>query len=376
MKAPRPLKIVMLAVQHGAHDDRIFYKEASSLARRGHEVVILFSGEEQSEEVKNGVRIRSISTPLSTTQALLKKVYRGKFYSSFLEEAIAEKADLYLAHEAQSVFIALKAAKATGATPIFDSHESLNFSNKKDIYALQNHIPEIKHFLAVNSMVADDIAALRKDAEVQIVRNASVFTASEIVHKEPLTVCFEGSLGFDRGLKEMCSLFIEVLEKRNLDIRFKVIGELFGEEKAYFGAQMSQHHGLKSVEFTGWKEYEDVQAELECGSIGLIMNHRTPNNVYSSPNKLFNYIACNMCVISVDLPFITELIGRYENGIILEQLDPVLFADAIEGLANDKSTLQGLCKKSMKAHKALSWEQESERLIEFLEQVARLKVGQ
>lgn len=370
MSALKKLKIVMIAVQHGAKDDRIFYKEAASLSQRGHDVVILFAGDKEDEYQERGVHIKSIAPNLSKPQILLKKVFKGKFYSQFHNAAVQENADIYVAHEPQSVLIALNAAEETESIAIFDSHESLNFSNRKDVYARKYHIPRIQHFIAVNSMVADDIREFRSDADIQIIRNSSVFSSSDMIHKDPLTVCFEGVLSFDRGLKEMCALFIEVLDKRSLAVNFKIIGQLYGSEKDYFQKLAVENPSLDEVVFTGWKDYMEVQSELESGSIGLIMNHRTPNNVYSSPNKLFNYIACNMCVLSVDLPFITDLVGQYENGIIIETLDPVLFADAIELLVKDSDLLLTYCEKSKKAHQELSWDVESQRLNSFLETVA------
>ena len=87
---------------------------------------------------------------------------------------------------------------------------------------------------------------------------------------------------------------------------------------------------------TGWKPYELVADELEGASIGVILNTSTLNNIYAGPpNKLFNYIAKNMCVVAVELPETVRVINKYSCGVVLKNREPGHLAEVLYKLIMD-----------------------------------------
>jgi glycosyltransferase involved in cell wall biosynthesis len=373
-------RICMVTVQHSSKDDRIYFKQARSLRKVGYEVSILSSNADGLPVDMAGIPIsvgpdeygiehHCVKEPRRLIHRVMKRFYKGPFYRQMIEEAVNLKADLYIAHEPQSIMIARHAAASRRAKVLFDCHESLKVNNAKDKFAIENHLPGITHCLAVSSMVKDDILNVVPKAQVELIRNASIFHGATPKHEAKLIICFEGSLPFNRGLREMVSMFIEVLEIRGLDVYFRIIGTLKGEEKRFFDQLKASHPKLDQVEFTGWLDYTKIPEAYSNCSLGLIMNHPEGNNVYSSPNKLFNYMAFGLGIISIDLPMVREVIETHQCGRLIDQLDPVKFADVIEALASNPEQLLSLRKASYEAHSLLSWDKESKKLISFIEAI-------
>lgn len=130
----------MIALQHCANDDRIFYKEALSLKKYGYSVSYLLltdlegyikdmcgnilNPNKESEIVLDGVKIIGIKPATDILNKLLKKIFIGKFQKDIVHLILNENADIYHAHEPISLRFAFKASNISNKKVIFDSHES------------------------------------------------------------------------------------------------------------------------------------------------------------------------------------------------------------------------------------------------------------
>lgn len=378
-------KICMLAVMHSAKDDRIFYKEGLSLSRHGFEVVIIhrvsangqikdMSGKVLNEKGENEIRINDIKhigipEPRGIFQKILKKIFLGSFYKTFINAAVDEMADAYHAHEPQSYYLALKIAGKNGARVVFDAHESWLTGPLKDKYIKWRYLHKLKYLISANSLTRNRLIARNTSIKSEVIYNASVIQPKAYQAVKEIIIAHEGSFPFNRGLK----LFLEgigLLSILTQSFKVKIIGNFNENESRYFNEFVSSHLNDSLIEVTGWKSYEDLPGELEEACIGLILNTPTPNNLYGGPaNKLFNYIANNMCVVAVDLPETKKLVEEHNCGIILNNRNPQTLCDALYELITNRELLEEKRMASFKAHKKLNWEQEAEKLIRFYNEV-------
>ena len=371
----------MVAVQHSAMDDRIYFKEARSLTTAGFEVHILtashdgipkdMTGKSIPETDDLGIKFHAVSLPSSFLSKALKRFSLGPFYAEMITVATAIEADIYVAHEPQSIGIARKAAETARSSHLFDSHESLFFENWKDKQALSSEMNRLPYFITANPMTADSLAKINPNADSEVIYNASVIEPNTKPLAEELLIVHEGSLPFNRGLELMLDALV-LLKERKVDFKLRIVGTLKGEEKTYFDEKV-KNNGLQDlIQVTGWVAYTDLAKNLQGGAIGLILNTDPQNNTLGGPaNKLLNYIAQGMMVIAVDLPETTRILKQYEAGITLKNRNPSTLADALQNAWRDEAMRMEFRKNAVKAQHELSWETESKKLVSFYTKILK-----
>ena len=377
-------KICMLAVAHYAKDDRIYYKESLALSAAGYEVINLISATsdgkilDMSGEVLNpngemevsinGIKMIGISQEQALVQRFLKKCFRGRFYRNFIAKAVEINADVYHAHEPQSYYLALQIAKRTKCKVVFDAHESWLTGSPKDMFIKGRYLRNLRYLIAANRITAESLKKKNQKIEYEVIYNASIIKSASYEPVKEVIIAHEGSFPFNRGLKLMLDA-IKLMVERKLDFKLKIVGEFKGEEKTYFDRFVNEHSLTTYIEVSGWKKYEEIASELMGASIGLILNTPTLNNIYGGPaNKLFNYMAMNMCVVSVDLPETTRIVEEHSVGFILKEREAELLADCLQKLITDHNLLEEKRKAAKEAHRKLNWEEESKKLINFYEE--------
>jgi len=123
------MKVCMITALHSPKDDRIFYKQATSLKNKGFEVSILCLADEngkikdmsgkvinannEEEIICDGIKIICIKKQSGFFQKILHKFAKGKCWGNFIKKAIEINADVYHAHEPQTAFIGLKIQSQT-----------------------------------------------------------------------------------------------------------------------------------------------------------------------------------------------------------------------------------------------------------------------
>ena len=111
----RAAKVCQLTNVHSPLDQRIYYKEAFSLAAAGYEVCVAGPGPSDMEGVRGGVRVvtvprgRGVSGRLVNALALFRK-------------AASMRADIYHFHDPELLPLGLL-LRLTGGKVIYDCHE-------------------------------------------------------------------------------------------------------------------------------------------------------------------------------------------------------------------------------------------------------------
>jgi glycosyltransferase involved in cell wall biosynthesis len=371
----------MITVQHSAKDDRIYFKQGKALSASGYPVSIVHGSSADTLKDMSGLRVKEgpdelginhwrVAEPKSWFAQQLKKVYRGSFYTDFIAKACSTGAKIFVAHEAQSIYIARKCAERVGGAYVFDSHESLHLVSPKARYAIRTEMRRMPYFTTANQLTQKAILALNPSASSETIYNAAVIPSSAI---HPSTdyplIIHEGSLPFSRGLRLMLE-GLAILKQRIPDFKFKIVGSMAAEEQGYFDTMARQHLLYENIEITGWVPYERLAEHISGGEIGLILNIPTPNNLYAGPaNKLFNYMACNMAVVAVELPETSKILNTTKAGITLGAREPKLLADTLCDLMVNKDLLNSYRTAAHEAHKTLNWDTEKEKLISFYKNV-------
>ena len=385
----KKIKILMIALQHRENDDRIFYKEAQSLKNNGYKVsyLLLTDGEgylrDMSGRILNnnkeniflldGVKIIGIQPPSDIRNSLLKKIFLGKFQNKIISAILKENANIYHAHEPISLRFALKASNFNNNKVIFDSHESWMGGTIKDRLIKNNYLKKIKYLITVNEGILKNFKQKINIDHTEIIYNCSLpslFPITELPQKsnKDILLVHEGTLSFDRGLKKMLSALL-LLKEQFPNIKLKIIGDSPKKEAAYLSQFILKNNLQGNIIQTGWVAYTDVSKNLKKCDIGLILYSPTKNNLFSTSNKLFNYIASGLAIVSVDLPETKKILSPLNNSVFVEDNNALQIAEAIGKLINDPELLLQKKIASQNAYKKYNWLIEEKKLLKFYKKV-------
>ena len=90
---------------------------------------------------------------------------------------------------------------------------------------------------------------------------------------------------------------------------------------------------------------------------------------FTSPLKLFEYLAAGRAIVASDLPAIREVLQHEVNALLVQPGDPAALARAIERLVADPDTASRLAQRAFADAVEYSWERRAERLETVFEEV-------
>jgi glycosyltransferase involved in cell wall biosynthesis len=151
-------------------------------------------------------------------------------------------------------------------------------------------------------------------------------------------------------------------------LRGRVIGGHPSEPDLARVRQFAATLGLSDrVEFTGMKAPGEVAALLREADLLVLPNRATSVSAnYTSPLKLFEYLAAGRPIVASDLPALREILRDRENAWLVAPDDPAALAAALEALARDKALAVRLAKAAFDSAAAYSWDRRAERLEQTL----------
>src|SRR5690606_26678005 len=90
---------------------------------------------------------------------------------------------------------------------------------------------------------------------------------------------------------------------------------------------------------------------------------------YSLPNKLFEYIAAGLPVVTSRAVEMAAIVHRYDIGAVCDETDPRSIAEAIDSVLKPVNYTR-LLKNVERARRELNWEAEEQKLLELYQRLA------
>jgi glycosyltransferase involved in cell wall biosynthesis len=124
------------------------------------------------------------------------------------------------------------------------------------------------------------------------------------------------------------------------------------------------------VVFTGHLPHEEVQQRLAAACIAVLPNRADPDSAFTSPLKLFEYLATGCAVVSSDLPSIREILGEVDAAWAMPG-NATSLAAAISSLVRDPGRAAAMATSGFARVQPHSWAARSRRLSGLLQDAAR-----
>lgn len=114
----------------------------------------------------------------------------------------------------------------------------------------------------------------------------------------------------------------------------------------------------------------DLPAALSAYHIGLIpLSDNIAARYFTSPLKLFEYMACGMPIVASNLPAIREILRDGENAVLVEPSDPIALADGVRKLLNNGKMAESIAVRAFSDVRAYTWEKRAERISRLVRTV-------
>jgi glycosyltransferase involved in cell wall biosynthesis len=126
------------------------------------------------------------------------------------------------------------------------------------------------------------------------------------------------------------------------------------------------------VTFTGFVAPHDVPRLLAATSILVLPNPASAISTrFTSPLKLFEYMAAGRPIVASDLPAVREVLQHEMNALLVEPGNAAAIAAAIQRLIADAALSARLARAAFDAAEQYSWEKRAERLEALIQEVLR-----
>ena len=121
------------------------------------------------------------------------------------------------------------------------------------------------------------------------------------------------------------------------------------------------------IEFRGYLPYAQVGQELAKAAVAVLPLPDEPvARYFTSPLKLFDYMAAGVPIVASDLPALREVLRHDENAVLVRPDDPAALAVAIQRLLDDPALAARLARQAHDDARAYTWDARAARLLEFL----------
>jgi glycosyltransferase involved in cell wall biosynthesis len=123
--------------------------------------------------------------------------------------------------------------------------------------------------------------------------------------------------------------------------------------------------------FAGAVEPPRVSALLDGADVLVLPNPPTPvSSRYTSPLKLFEYLAAGKPIVASDLTSLREVLRHEENSILVEAGSPDALAAGIRRVLADRELAGRIARQAFEDATNYTWERRAERLEELFTKVA------
>lgn len=119
------------------------------------------------------------------------------------------------------------------------------------------------------------------------------------------------------------------------------------------------------LDFTGRVPHPRVQAALAGACIAVLPNRADPDSEFTSPIKLFEYMAAGCALVASDLPPVREILAQ-DEALWVKPGDAAALAHAIRTLAADPARARAMGERLRERAQRFSWAARGERLAALL----------
>lgn len=176
-------------------------------------------------------------------------------------------------------------------------------------------------------------------------------------------VMYVGHLYGWKGLDTVLQAAKLLSDKNN--ILFVIVGGDEGEQKEFLTKM--KEGGIENMLAFGNKPKKEIPKYLQSADILLLPNSaKSEESVkYTSPIKMFEYMASGVSVIASDLPSLREVLNE-KNALLVKPDSPEALSAEIEKLLNDTALSETLAHQAKEDVQKYTWDEYAKKILNFI----------
>jgi glycosyltransferase involved in cell wall biosynthesis len=367
-----------MLLSNGLASDPRVEKEASVLARAGHDVAVVAwnrDGGLAAEESRDGFRIVRVGPRAAYGAGLANMTRFRGFWRQATDRAIALDPQVVHCHDLDTAPAGMSAARATGAKLVLDFHE---------LYRETRMVPSnrlVRPF-ALGAVDLVERRAMRR-ADLVLVANPPTLdyyrrrTSATVVDMpnapdaemfrpavgprpdRPFTVCYVGQKRYARQLK----MLVDIVGRNEGLAAILAGGGVAAKEIAEYA------EGVPRVEVVGQVRYAEIPAfYARSDAVWAIYETAVGNARYAYYVKALEGMACGLPIVIDRRNALGELAAEKGAGLAVDGADEAAVEAAVLALADDPDTAAAMGRAGRHIiESGLNWAAASQRLVEAYE---------
>ena len=157
----------------------------------------------------------------------------------------------------------------------------------------------------------------------------------------------------------------EKFQNYHKDLIFVIVGGSIQDVENY--KKVVADKKLLNIIFLGEKNRNDVPKYLKASDVLLLPNSAISEESvkYTSPIKLFEYMASGVPVVASDLPSIREILSE-ENSVLVDPDNSDSLGMGILKVLNDTKLSEKISRMALEDVKTLTWNNRAKKILEFI----------
>lgn len=303
------------------------------------------------------------------------------FWFHIIRGALRSRPEVIYVHDHYLALAGVMSARFVGAKLVYDAHE-LAIPENGGHRAWQDKAKYLFDRLAVRFA---DLIVTTSIERAEIMREHYLLAETPLVipnfletpvsvqnigsplqadrHSISALYVYEGHITIERKL----DLFVKAMERLPDDHHLLIVGD--GPHLGDLEQLAVEREVASRVHFTGRVSREQVHALLPGCDVGLISySWEGLNNLYCSPNKIFEYAAAGLPVVSSSQPPLRAMIETFGVGRLFPQVaDAVDVAEVMQDVFWNKRALASRVPQFLQQHR---WDEAAERLRQAVRRIS------
>ena len=288
---------------------------------------------------------------------------------------------VFTAHDLPMLPVASMAAGRRCARLVYDSHElycETDFSRleKKRWTEIEaKYIQTCHAVITVNRSIAAELECRYGIPEVNVILNAEhsakLPRVTKIFHElyslsaGKKVLLFQGGLSAGRNLEGLAESMRFV---RNSSVVLVILGDGVVERK--LNAVIEKNNLFSRIYVHSAVPQKDLCRFTSAADAGVIPYQETClNNLYCTPNKLFEFISAGLPILANDLPELRRMVEGQKIGQVGKMTTPRQIAALIDDFFSDEKRFCSWKINLEEVGRAICWENEARKLVKIYEEI-------
>lgn len=236
-------------------------------------------------------------------------------------------------------------------------------------------IKELDHIFAMIEESEERLAGLGCDRDkISIVSNTppiSKFSNDALVDRhsndDVIKILYTGWVNKGRGVDKAIEGVVEFVNNNDRKIQLDIYGS--GDAFGICESLISAHNLEGFVTLHGWKSHDEIVQKISVSHIGLVSHRYCTHWNNTIPNKLFDYMASGLSIITSNVPPVARIVNEEECGSVYVDDDAQSFAKALSSMIDRDKRTEMANNGALAVARRYHWEYDEKAMIKAIDKL-------